>query len=286
MRKRSRLISIDSDAVLSSVKEERQYYIRYNDYHGNLKMECWIENGIFHQTFVKRQTTTSEWGNPHYEIITTSHRQKAEINFEDVCNNVAVVFDDTTREPPWDDGTIWRHRQQLPLHEEEYKSVRFVKTQDGTPDFLITLIDSEDSNSREARFARFRNDGASKQVAAEMVAQQDRLCIEQLKDWYINGFDSWYVITKFPAPFEVVNDSVFGIDDEDYANSIRSGFIETFCLYAKNYGWKIIGGPTEAEQLAKQKKARLESARARFRTNLNLFNWSYDGSSIRRGKSR
>ncbi len=121
---------------------------------------------------------------------------------------------------------------------------------------LITVTDdSYCRDSRKDRWQRFHNKGASKQVAAEMVAQQDREYIDQLIDWYRYGYNWWWVRAEVTIDDKLYEASCGGIDDEDYARTdMRSEIISEVVYQLEKDGFVVVEDPAEEPKPVPLKK--------------------------------
>lgn len=130
-----------------------------------------------------------------------------------------VEYDDCTCETPWENCDGWEHEAQyfsrmddLPIEAKE--SVRCCWNQ-GDRDYIWLTIEDKDIVTKWGLPSWIEN-GASKQVRAEWIADTKRKAYEQLADWYSNGW-SWYGAV---AEYGDICESVWGIDDEDYAQEV------------------------------------------------------------------
>lgn len=280
MRQRSRLIEID--VAPATVADPRQHYRR--EQQKDRLVEHWIDDGIYHclttwhcseyKGGVGMVTTQGRVETKQPAVITYSQIQEA-VTVEEDCGDMNL--------PPWEESDGWEHAQKLPQHDGEYDSHRFVRCDN---DFLIVIDhNSYGGWSRESRYESFRCKGASKQVAAELVAQQDREYVRQLKDWYQNGIDYWAICVNLPAPFNYLNESLGRIDDYDYAVSEAADTIYNICERVRACGWEISDGPTVADIQKIDQTKRRQVKLDRLLGNLNMFNWTYNGARVRNRKS-
>src|SRR5690606_7545553 len=60
------------------------------------------------------------------------------------------------------------------------------------------ILRLEDAEYSESLYKHYRQNGASRQVAAELVAADRRRRLDQLKEWYTHGWTDWYVSVDHP----------------------------------------------------------------------------------------
>lgn len=111
----------------------------------------------------------------------------------------------------------------------------------------------------------YRDNGASKQVAHEMVALSLRKRLAQLVKWYATDWEWWYC----GGEYKRFSDGVGGIDDYDYAHDeVRRECAENIAHEMEQAGYIVAGRPTPDPADTRQQK------RDRFRRNRILFSWT------------
>jgi hypothetical protein len=91
-----------------------------------------------------------------------------------------------------------------------------------------------------AMFDYYRSYGMSKQVAAEMCAQDNQRILDQLTTWYERGWEWWWVKCEY-EDFEA---SVGGIDSYEYAEGeCKQDMIGEVSYQMKEAGYTITGQP-------------------------------------------
>jgi len=147
-------------------------------------------------------------------VTTTVMVEEREVDYNDLLDCVQVERDDWCG-APWDncDGyghTITRlgynHHEGL---EESNSSVYWDRAR------CIIEFDYAAESGFEDDYRYYRANGASKQVAFERVAQLRRERMDQLVEWYSNGWEYWVVTAEY-NDFDAC--SCGGIDDYDYAD--------------------------------------------------------------------
>lgn len=111
-----------------------------------------------------------------------------------------------------------------------------------------------------------RGMGQSKQVAREMEAEERRRTLDQLKDWYANGWTYYGVVCGHPAAARHrVGDSLWHIDDEEYADKeVRPDVAYNTAVALQKLGYTVLNMPT-GERTKEEKRALL-----RWRVAYNL----------------
>lgn len=201
----------------------------------------------------------------------------AEIPWRDIVAGARIEPDDV-HPPPWDDDDGWSHEVDTDIC-DLYKSINqargYVPNRNygnGQRSLLRITDKSYGGDSVENRVLYLRNRGASKQVAREVVARDNQQYINQLTDWYENGWNYWYVTVSFIVGGKIYDDSLGGIDDHDYATE---DIVPELCgqiAYAlEQDGFTVTGKPGETEEEKKQYKLAIK--RAQLCRHLNMFNW-------------
>lgn len=105
---------------------------------------------------------------------------------------------------------------------------------------VITLPPGEDYGVYDYHRAR----GASKQVARELSAQARARTIDQLKRWYQNGWQVWFVSCNYLG----AQDSLGGVYDDsgDYLEEVKQEVAENVAAELEKDGFEVFGQP-EAE---------------------------------------
>lgn len=139
-------------------------------------------------------------------ITTTVCREKRIVSFGDIVQSVDV---DTWPDAPWENCDGWEHElRSVPIYGVDaghFSNARGYVVVDRQP-YVVTIDDSDAKDWVATQ-------GASKQVIAECIAEAKRRTIEQLVNWYANGWE-WYVAS---AEYRDYSDSVCGIDEYSYA---------------------------------------------------------------------
>lgn len=146
-----------------------------------------------------------------HEIITTTARSRY-VDYDDI--EARVEIDDDHYGTPWDDCDGWEHDfdpQHWSDHEDKENAHNYVRrsARDGGCGFIVI----GDDTVRNRWGCDSPYSGASKQVAAEYRAHVNRRAVEQLVNWYENGWTWYLAVAEFGEHF----DALHGIDSEEYA---------------------------------------------------------------------
>ena len=197
---------------------------------------------------------------PEYVIRTTTTTvvQPRNVAFSDILDSVAVETDVAMDgEHPWNCCEGYQH-EVIPENKWSYHegmrdsraSVWFCR---GTH-----YIDVEPDGGL---YEWYRTRGASKQVAAEMVALDVRRRVDVLVGWYRDGWEWWRVSGEFLG----YSDSVGGVDDYEYASTFWRSEV------ALNIAWKMQKDGYLISGM--EKTQRDEKASLRYPDGLSLFSW-------------
>lgn len=132
---------------------------------------------------------------------------------------------------------------------------------------VITLPEGEDYGVYEYH----RQRGASKQVARELSAQARAKTIDQLKRWYENGWQCWYVACDYLG----AHDSLGGVYDDsgDYLEDVKREVAENVAAELEKGGFEVFGKPEDKPRLtARGRSMSADDWHAEFRRNLNSQN--------------
>jgi len=189
----------------------------------------------------------------------------ATVDFQDILDATKVVYDEGFGETPWDNCDGFEHTC-TPAHRFDFdpSDMRGQCYCDGHRErVVIQLPKGEDWGV----YQYHRERGASRQVAAEMVAENRRHTLDQLVKWYRDGWQWFGVIWDFEVLGEEFNDSLWGIDDDDYAErEVRPEIADNVAAELEKAGFTVTGRPTRVYPTRQDKQARIQR-------NLQSQNW-------------
>lgn len=155
---------------------------------------------------------------------------------------VADPYDDTF---PWDDGDGWEHAL---IEAPYYNAILFDKAHnfvwyDRARKHVVVTDASYGGESFAQRFEALRKQGASKQVAREVMADRDRAYVKQIVTWYETGYFTVDLSIEIKIAGKVYEESCGGYEnhpaDIDYGRENllygiiheleQDGFVVTGC---------------------------------------------------------
>jgi hypothetical protein len=173
-------------------------------------------------------------------IEVTVETKPAVVDFADLLDATEVENDDCHSDAPWeccdgydhevikrrDDREIRREARGFCFHDGEREHVQ------------IVLTDKDDTDL----YNWHRRRGASRQVARERVAEDRRLRLDQLTNWYRNGWNWYYVKGEFDGHFA----SLGGIDDYNYADDyMRLEIAHELVHELEQAGYTVVNKPVD-----------------------------------------
>ena len=204
------------------------------------------------------------------------------IDYEEIHKHTKVVDDDDNGEAPWEDCDGYEHEATNMRRVEESsgwwhfdeRTKAWVKHWNphhvayvGSHDRRLIQI-SKETAAKWGVAAYAHASGASKQVAAELAAENRRDTIGQLLKWYNEGWRYYGVVCKHPlCEHHGISESVWRVDDEDYADRAVRHEIASQAVYElEKLGYTVINKPSK-ERTREQKQ---ESLRWKIARNLGF----------------
>lgn len=184
----------------------------------------------------------------------------AVVDFADILEATKVVPDECSSDSPWENCDGFEHKVESARRCDQYN----VAEMQGTcycggyrETIAITLPDDEDYGIYDWQRAR----GATRQVAREAVAAERRRTLAQLVEWYTKGWQWYGVQCDFSILGQDFDASVWGIDNDDYAEREIVGEIaDEVANQLEKAGFTVTDRPERAPQ-------------THIRSNLNMQNW-------------
>jgi len=156
----------------------------------------------------------------HGNTMIAVESQPATIAFADLLAATRVIDDTDNGEAPWENWDGWEHTAK-PAHAFPDADVRAMQgyccTSGRGERYVITLP----AGDTDGVYKYARERGASRQVAAEALAAARRQTIRQLVEWYEDGWQWYGVRCRFTVLGNEYEASLWGIDDADYAETLR-----------------------------------------------------------------
>lgn len=197
------------------------------------------------------------------------------IDWDEILDHTKVEADEYYNETPWanDEGYShvavdldkWMDDRELPFNmRDQLRRARACVYSQSDREYVMLQI--EDDGNKQAHFEYMRKQGASKQVAAELAACWQREYVNQLVEWYKNGWVWYMVAVDFEIEGEEYTESCGGILEEDYAkDEMQPELVGNVAHCLEKRGFIVTNKPKRVAQW-KQK---------RIRENRNMFNWRY-----------
>jgi hypothetical protein len=171
----------------------------------------------------------------------TVTQESAVVQYADILDATEVERDADYHERPWENCDGWNHE--------------FVTDTSFWPDFDRTqmrgyvrstqctdsgIIETTVKDMMLSTWEDHHKRGASKQVARELEAEGLRKAIDQLVKWYEEGWE-WFGVK---CEYLGAEASVWGVDDEDYANEyVRDEIAGEVSHELERDGWLVEGQP-------------------------------------------
>jgi hypothetical protein len=191
----------------------------------------------------------------------------AVIGFDAILAAVKVVEDQYETMTPWEHCDGFEHTAK-PAHRLDAADARamqgYCRTFDHGERYVIQLRAGEDYGLY--KYARER--GASRQVAAEMVAAERRRTIRQLVKWYEDGWEWFGVRCRFAVLNDEFEDSLWGIDDAEYAESLKEELALNVAAQLEKAGYTVTSKPERRPAQGREEK------RQSLRRRLAAQNWA------------
>lgn len=252
--------------VYHSVKE-------YVDSRGDVREERYREGDFIHIKTTITNNYVGELGQVQSHKI-SEEVHPAVIPFRWILSRCDAAPDEYSWDLPWNAHDGWEHdlvkvEDHISYHADRgliHDSRAFVNV-DYRPHIILITDKSYAGDSRQSRFDWLRAKGASKQVAAEVVARQDQIYIDQLVKWYTEDVIWWKAFVYFDLLGECYENTLGMIDDEHYAATDACTELALELIHQLTQdGFTVTDIPDPSLERKKAKHRRLQH-------NLNLFNW-------------
>lgn len=187
-------------------------------------------------------------------VVTVEERH---IDYNDILESVEVVADDYG-ESPLDNCDGFEHELVKHTYHDHEDRDKYANNQVYV-DRSRYYINLKDDNGL---FRYYRERGASRQVAAELVAADKRRRIEYIKEIYENGYEAWGIKGEYNG-YEA---SVWGVDDYDYAErDVRHEVAAEIVYQLEKDDYIVTNKPDRAAEYRQNRLYHI-------RMNANMFN--------------
>jgi len=204
----------------------------------------------------------------HGDTMIAVESRPATIAFDDLLTTTEVVYDEHESMTPWEQCDGFEHtatperrfREEANAHEMQ-GSVYC----DGHRERLVIALPQEEDYGI---YQYMRERGASRQVAREAVAAERRRTLAQLVKWYDSGWEWYGVHCRFEALGDEYQDSLWGIDDAEYAETLKEEIALNVAAQLEEAGYTVTGKPEHRQTYTRADK------QARLRRNLAAQSWA------------
>ena len=267
MSRNLRSIQLDMPEQAAEVNEDFYSKESHETKHGTVTTERWADGDYFHVREITDEAIPCDYG---YEVVhsVVDRMRPRKISFKTLCKDPTIEPDDMMG-PVWQEHDGWEHE----LEDDRY----FEGPEDAFPcrrgyvrDHQKVIIVTDESfcgDSEKSRFNYFHRQGASKQVARELVAQQNQDYIDYLVKCYNEGCEWWWVRLEVEVDGNTYEESCGGIDDYEYA---RTEMVEEL---AGNIAYQLEKEGYIITQQPDRRESYLKARRETHKRRLNMFNW-------------
>ena len=208
----------------------------------------------------------------HGDTMLAIESGPATIDYADLLNATKVVADEYESMTPWEQCDGFEHTvtPARNFHDDADTDEMQGNVYWQGSRVVIQLPKGEDYGVYEYQ----RDCGASRQVAAEAVAAEHRRTLARLVKWYDEGWQWYGVRCKLVILGNEFADSVWGIDDPNYAEEeVREEIANAVMRQLETAGYTVTGRPEAYRGLTRIDK------RAGLVRKLATQNWNYLGSN-------
>jgi len=204
----------------------------------------------------------------HGDTMIAVESRPATIAFDDLLAATEVVYDEYESMTPWEHCNGFEHTATPERRFRDEADAREMQGSvycDGHRERLvIELSDKEDYGI----FDHARHNGASRQVAVELVAAERRRTLAQLVKWYDSGWEWYGVRCRFEVLGDEYSDSLWGIDDAEYAETLKEEIALNVATQLEEAGYTVSDKPEHRQTYARADK------QARLQRNLAAQSWA------------
>jgi hypothetical protein len=207
----------------------------------------------------------------HGDTMIAVESQPATIAFDEILEATEVVADE------YESMTLWEHCdgfEHVATPERRFRGEADTREMqgsvycDGHRERLVIELPREEDYGI---YQHAREHGASRQVAAEMVAAERRRTLAQLVKWYGDGWEWFGVKCDFEVLGDEYHDSIWGVDDAEYAETLKEEIALEVAGQLEEAGYTVTGKP---DRQTANRGHRREEKQNRLTRNLSAQNWA------------
>lgn len=191
----------------------------------------------------------------------------AVVDYADILEATKVVPDDFG-DAPWETCDGYEHTVERAhcVEGDDHKMRGYCYCDAQRTQIVIQLPEAD--YGLLSLYEWLRERGASEQVAREAVAADRRRTLDRLVQWYSEGWQWLGVKCDFEVLGEEFQDSLWGIDDDDYArNEVVPEIADIVADQLEEAGFTVNNRPERGPYPSRRDK------QIRLRYNLALQNW-------------
>jgi hypothetical protein len=197
-------------------------------------------------------------------VETTVTEESRFVEYSDLLDAVKIEADNWG-DAPWDNCSGFEHTaSRLGYYDYAEQANGANNIARTGRDTYVLEFDCSVEKEFDDLYRWYRLYGASKGVAAELVAHDRKARMELLVGWYENGWEYWYVCAEYNG-YEA--DGCGGIDDYEYADTeYRTELANDLAAQLEADGFIVTGKPDPTD-------AYREGRRSNFTRKIHMFDW-------------
>ena len=204
----------------------------------------------------------------HGETMIAVESAPATVDYDDILEATKIIYDNDSDEAPWDNCDGFEHTCTPARRFDFDPSDMRGQCYNHREQVVIQLPRGEDYGIYQYQ----RECGATRQVASEAVAAERQRTLNQLVKWYTHGWQWFGVKCDFKVLGKEFNDSLWGIDDYNYAeDKVKPEIADNVASQLEKAGFTVTGRLVLYPE--HQAHERRKTIQERFQRNLNSQNW-------------
>ena len=191
----------------------------------------------------------------------------------DRLRKLVSIEPDPYHEAPWDAMDMYEHdiiwASDFAGDSNSLRNALGFARSGGTSCLIVVhggMNNYKQTKNYQNEFDYYRELGASKQVAAEMIANRVAADTAKIADWYNNGIEWWFVTCRIVRGDKSYEDTLAGVlGTEEYEDS-AANVVDLVASYLEDDGYEIVNRPPTQRLKVVEFKQKLQR-------NKELFNW-------------